>query len=153
MQPLQLPHSKILFLFSGLNWIRSLGGIMVDGQGGGEDAQITSVWLEGEYWSAIRSTQSDPEGYSSVNNVSVWQGASPLNHRWAIHTLGLNLYVCVWVWMGGGAQQAPSTDWAPPPSKHCKHGEASTYSCGFVSEKTKRSSTLNSSVRSWAVRE
>lgn len=35
MQPLQHPRLKILFLFSVLNWIRSLGGIMVDERGEG----------------------------------------------------------------------------------------------------------------------
>lgn len=49
MQPLQLPRLKILFLFSVLNWIRSLGGIMVDERGEGRGAKITSEGLQGEY--------------------------------------------------------------------------------------------------------
>ena len=48
------------------------------------------------------------------------------------------------------AQQAPSTDWAPPPSKQCKHGKAAAYSSVFVSEKTEKLD-INPSVQSQAV--
>ena len=39
----------------------------------------------------------------------------------------------IWV-----AQQAPSTDWAPPPSKQCKHGKEAAHGSVFIGEKTEK---------------
>lgn len=86
------PRLKILFLFSALNWILSLGGIMADRRGSPLRSRRTDLRGNIDWW--YRSTESDPEGYPSVNNVSVWRGASPLNHRWAVHTSGFNLHIC-----------------------------------------------------------
>lgn len=86
------PRLKILFLFSALNWIHSLGGIVADRRGSPLRSRRTDLRGNIDWW--YKSTESDPEGYPSVNNVSVWRGASPLNHRWAVHTSGFNLHIC-----------------------------------------------------------
>ena len=47
---------------------------------------------------------------------------------------------------------APSTDWAPPPSKQCKHGKAAANSSVFVCEKTEKLD-INPSAQNQAVPE
>ena len=45
-----------------------------------------------------------------------------------------------------GWHNKPPPDWAPPPSKQCKHGEAAAHSSAFFSEKL-RNSTLTPQYR------
>lgn len=81
MQPLQqLPLENIVFVLV-LNWIRSLGGIMVDERGKGGALRSHRSDFRGNIDRQYGSTRSDPRGYPSVNNGPGRRGASPLNHR------------------------------------------------------------------------
>lgn len=88
------PLLEILFLFSILNWIRSLGGMVVVEHKEGGALRSHRSDFKGNIDLRYGSTEMDPEGYPSVNNGSVRWAASPLNHRWAVITSGLSLNIC-----------------------------------------------------------